>query len=525
MVWPSSLPTRFDTQASRDFQERTADPPTSRGNHPGALDIDSAFEREELVAATLRLKQAVVSGLAIWFAFGALDIVVNIVFDLHQMPAFAGLRLGGGLLVLAVWKMVVRYPPESLTGLRVADSVIYTMGAVLITVMCTLFWGLKSPYGPGICLILAGRTIVANEPWKKALVASGVPALAFPVTMLLSALVSPTLAAQFHDRRAVAIFTVTCSFVLGTVLIMVVSSHVVWSLRRQLFEARNIGRYKLTRRVGSGGMGEVWLADDRVLMRAVALKFLRTDIRDAGVAVARFKREVRATARLTHAHTIRVFDYGTTHDGLCYYAMEYLEGETLAAFVRREGPLAAERAISIGLQVAGALGEAHACGIIHRDVKPENLFLTSPADRDFVKVLDFGIAKVIGTGADASATIADTFVGTPAYVSPEVAAGKAAGPRSDVYSLGAVIYFLLCGHPPFEAENARLILSAHVQQSPVPPSSKLGRPLPAALEAVVLRCLEKDPDARFASATLLAAALAECRVPEPRRMDSAPLRP
>ena len=287
-------------------------------------------------------------------------------------------------------------------------------------------------------------------------------------------------------------------------------SHLTWTLRSQVFEARNLGRYRLRRLIATGGMGEVWLAYHPGLKRDVAVKILKPEEQERSQsALARFEREVRATSELTHPNTVRVFDYGTTDDGLWYYVMELLEGETVAEHVARLGPLPPARAVHIVGQVARALAEAHGRGIVHRDIKPENLFLTSMGgEHDFVKVIDFGIAKV--ESADGNMTGTGWVMGTPAYMSPEVAMGAPADARSDVYGLGEVFYFMLCGKPPFRADNVAALIFAQVHQQVVSPSRILGRQLPADVEAVVMRSLEKDPGERFPTAAEFALALASC---------------
>jgi serine/threonine-protein kinase len=245
----------------------------------------------------------------------------------------------------------------------------------------------------------------------------------------------------------------------------------------------------------------------------VAIKILRNEARmGSDNAVLRFEREARATAELLHPNTVRVFDYGATEDGLLYYVMELLEGETLAEHVERLGPLPAARAVHIIGQAARALGEAHVRGIVHRDIKPENLFLTSlGGEHDFVKVLDFGIAKIM-QDTDPTMTRTGWLLGTPRYISPEVVSGKPADARSDVYGLGAVLYFLLCSKPPFDGESASAVVFAQVHHKPTPPSQRIGRPIPADLEAVVMRALRKDPNERYESASVFALALSSCTV-------------
>jgi eukaryotic-like serine/threonine-protein kinase len=302
--------------------------------------------------------------------------------------------------------------------------------------------------------------------------------------------------------------------------LLVLGGHVVWQLRRQLFEAREIGRYKLKERIGRGGMGEVWRASHVGLKRDVAVKILRSGSDHIDEAVARFEREVRATTELRHPNTVRIHDYGTTDDGLWFYAMEYLEGETLGALIERESPLDAQRTIRIALQVGRALAEAHEHGIVHRDVKPENVFLTEVAgERDFVKVLDFGIAREIASAPGETLTLVGSVVGTPAFMAPEQATGANAEPASDVYSLGAVIYKCLTGHAPFEKATDAAVLEAQLSE-PLPPMSAWAQ-VPPDLEQVVVRCLAKRAEDRYAHGGELADALAACAIdldPLSRRM-------
>jgi eukaryotic-like serine/threonine-protein kinase len=254
----------------------------------------------------------------------------------------------------------------------------------------------------------------------------------------------------------------------------------------------------------------VWAAFHTGLGREVALKTLRPERADA-VAVQRFEREVRAMTELTHPNTVRVFDHGVTDDGLWYYTMELLEGADLATLVAREGPLPPARAVYLVDQACRALAEAHARGTIHRDLKPENLFVTrAGTEGDFIKVLDFGIAKVLEEAESATLTREGTIAGTPSFMSPESAMGRPTTAASDVYALGAVLYFVLAGRPPFEQTALPALLFAHVSEAPAPPSDKRGEALPEDLEQVVLRALEKQPEARYPDAGALAAALSQC---------------
>jgi serine/threonine-protein kinase len=394
--------------------------------------------------------------------------------------------------------------------LLAVDILVYASVAIGMALLCIEFRGLASPYMPGFCLCLLTRAVTAAVPWRRGVGLTAIPLGAFFSVLLGSALCLPRIAAQLRDPAALTTLLINSAYVVGAALSLVLGGHIVWSLQRQVFEARSLGRYRLKRRLAAGGMGDVWLAYHPGLKRDVAVKILRPDERErSGLALARFEREVRATADLTHPNTVRVFDYGVTEDGLWYYVMELLEGETLADCVGRQGALAPARAVYIVSQAARALAEAHERGIVHRDVKPENIFLTSlGGEQDFVKVIDFGIAKVANT--ETKMTDTGALLGTPAYMSPEMAMGLSADARSDVYALGSVLYFLLCGRPPFDAESAGALIFAHVNEQAVPPSRLAGRPIPAEVEAVVMRALAKDPGERFADAAQFALALAAC---------------
>jgi serine/threonine-protein kinase len=225
----------------------------------------------------------------------------------------------------------------------------------------------------------------------------------------------------------------------------------------------------------------------------------------------RFEREVQHTSRLVHPNTISIFDYGRTADGTFYYVMEYLDGMDLQHLVDQFGPVEPARTIHILAQVSGALAEAHALGLIHRDIKPANIILTErPDEPDVVKVVDFGLVKRFGGNLDESAAT-DAIVGTPLYMAPEaISRPDTVDGRSDLYAVGAVAYFLLTGKHVFEAASVLEVCSKHMLEAPVPPSQRLGKPLPADLEAIVLGCLAKDRDARPASAALLRTALLAC---------------
>jgi eukaryotic-like serine/threonine-protein kinase len=264
-------------------------------------------------------------------------------------------------------------------------------------------------------------------------------------------------------------------------------------------------RYAVGELLGRGGMAEVYLATDRVLDRPVAFKVLGGWLANDVMFVERFRREALAAARISHPNLVAVFDAGS-EDGVDYIVMEHVPGETLADVLRREGRLHPDRAIRIAASVADALEVAHAARIVHRDVKPANVMLT-PDGR--TKLMDLGIARSID---GESITHASSILGTAGYISPEQARGDPVDHRSDIYSLGCVLYEMLTGSQPFEAQDPLAVAYKHVHEVPVSPTA-LEPSIPPALEAVTLRAMEKEPAARFQSAAELTSALDDRTVP------------
>ncbi len=399
-------------------------------------------------------------------------------------------------------------PPPSPAALRGLDVLVHGTGTLAVAMMALRYHGIASPYAHAVSAIIVTRSVALPERWQRGLPWGAVSASLYPLTLLAAALVSPAVAADFHRPERVSELVLGVGLQLVVLVLMATGGHATWALRRKVFETRAVGRYRLTKKLGAGAMGEVWLAHHPALKRDVAVKLLKGEASDA--AVHRFEREVRATAELIHPNTVRVFDYGTTDEGDWFYAMEFVPGETLATLVKRDGPLAADRVVHIALQAARALGEAHEHGIIHRDIKPENLMITQHGGAsDFVKVLDFGVAKVASereTHASASLTRDGAVLGTPLYMSPEQGQGDAVDARSDLYALGCVMYFALCGAAPFDTGNSATTILQHMTKAP-PDLADRGVTVPAPLRAVVSRCLAKAPDERYPDAAALADAL------------------
>ena len=278
------------------------------------------------------------------------------------------------------------------------------------------------------------------------------------------------------------------------------------------------GKYRIEERIGQGGMGTVYRAVQSGLNRDVAVKILKRELNVDRDTVARFHREANAMSLLHHPNTVRVYDFGQTDDGLLYLVMELLRGELITTRLTREGALNELEALRFTQQILRSLAEAHSKGLVHRDLKPDNIFVANVEGhhQPVVKVLDFGIAKVVAPdkALDQFETQAGTVFGTPRYMSPEQAQGGQLDNRSDLYSVGTLLYQMLTGRAPFVDDDAVVVMAKHIREMPDPPRKAApDRRIPASLEAAVMRALAKEPSARFQEATEFEAALEAC-VPE-----------
>jgi serine/threonine protein kinase len=290
---------------------------------------------------------------------------------------------------------------------------------------------------------------------------------------------------------------------------------IVARLRREAqkasIEARQLGQYKLESKLGAGAMGVVYLGHHAMLRRPTAIKLLDLDkVNDA--SIQRFEREVQITCQLNHPNTVAIYDYGRTPEGVFYYAMEFLDGVNLQTLIEQYGPQSEGRVIRILLQLCGSLFEAHSLGLVHRDIKPSNLMLNRRGcESDVLKVLDFGLVKAIDEEKQANLTSANSLTGTPLYMAPEaIQSPNSVDSRSDLYAVGAVGYFLLTGQPVFAAAGLMELCQQHIDAIPIPPSTRLGKPVSPELESALLGCLEKSRSKRPATARDLAQLLLRC---------------
>jgi serine/threonine-protein kinase len=358
-------------------------------------------------------------------------------------------------------------------------------------------------------IVLYGMFI--PNTWRRAAAVVGVMVAATLLSPLALRLLHP---AVFRFAAPLLTFETVSENVLMLAIgagVTVYATHIVNALRVEAFVARQLNQYRLKGRIGAGGMGVVYLAEHQLLKRPCALKLIAPDRAGDPKALARFEREVRTTARLSHPNTVEIYDYGRTEDGTFYYVMELLSGLSLSDLVERHGPLPPGRAIFLLRQVCGALGEAHAAGLVHRDLKPANIFAARRGNlHDFVKLLDFGLVIPAPDPSTAEPSGESRIVGSPLYMAPEQATGDTRpDARADLYGLGAVAYHLLTGRAPFAGLTAMAVMVA-VARDPVEPPSRHRPGLPHDLERVVVRCLAKSPADRYPDADALDRELAAC---------------
>jgi eukaryotic-like serine/threonine-protein kinase len=348
-------------------------------------------------------------------------------------------------------------------------------------------------------------TVVVPTTPRRSLLSALVSVSAVPVIIGLVVASHPT---AMHLNPAQFFFGLVFPYILVSGMAYV-GARVVYQLGSEVKRARELGSYRLEKKLGQGGMGEVWQARHRMLTRPAAIKLIRARPAadgDAGVtneAVRRFEREAQVIARLRSPHTVELFDFGRADDGAFYYVMELLDGLDTDTLVRRFGPVPPERAVYILRQICHSLSEAQSCGLVHRDIKPANIFLCRYGEEhDFVKVLDFGIVGAVRDGDAPSVveTREHAVRGTPAFIAPEQAMGKEVDWRADIYATGCVAYWLLTGQLVFTADTPMGYLLKHAHDQPSAPSSRTDLPIPKLLENLVLSCLAKNPGDRPQSA-------------------------
>jgi serine/threonine-protein kinase len=440
-------------------------------------------------------------------------------------PAVAAIEAAGIALCAAMF-LYVRFSNHSLetkSEVGLPFMVLNATGVALINTWArTPAMDAVGQLSWNTVVILVSSMLMSTTP-RKILIASLVAATTDPVGVWLAHLRGVAVPSAF-DTIVYYTPNYACAVVAA------VPAHALQRLGRRLRHVQEMGSYHLVEMLGRGGMGEVWRARHRLLARDAAIKLVRPELlgasteSDARTMLRRFEREAQATAALSSPHTIQVFDFGVTTDRTFYYVMELLTGRDLDSLVRQFGPLPASRALYLLRQVCHSLADAHARGLVHRDVTPSNIYACRMGiEYDFVKVLDFGLVKfeeprvmerTLLTGAHMT-------TGTPAFMAPEVILEHAVDQRADVYAVGCVAYFLLTGQLVFQADTPMKMFIQHLQARPLPPSQRTELPIPRDVDALVLACLEKDPSRRPQDARELLRAIDQCLARAPWNQEAA----
>jgi hypothetical protein len=427
----------------------------------------------------------------------------------------ASLVFGGTYLICRRWRL-------SMEALRRLDMIALILGCTLYALMGAYLMRLELAAGFDTTIGgYAGLLASVNSVMARAIAVPSTPRRTLIGS--IAAMLPLVPATAFASAGSVVMTLNVVSWCAVCIAIATVGSRVIFGLRSEAARVKRLGQYTLEHKIGAGGMGIVYRASHAMLRRPTAIKLLPPE-RAGEASLLRFEREVQMTARLSHPNTVAIYDYGRTPDGVFYYAMEFLDGINLEDLVRAHGPQTAGRVILILDQVCGALNEAHGSGLVHRDIKPANIILTERGgEPDVAKVVDFGLVKpLLPSSPELTTTGTGVLTGTPLYLSPEaMTTPEVADPRSDLYALGAVGYFLLTGRPVFEAATVAEIIGHHLHTEPIEPSRRVNHPVPSDLERVIMQCLRKDPAARPASARALRDALRACTQVRPWTSDEA----
>jgi serine/threonine protein kinase len=500
--WPSPMPSQSVTPTAPRQPDITG---ADRIADPRAY----LQERVTLYAKALFLFFAVVNVLD---ALGTVLMVIqeSVFFSPTRFIAF------GIVVVLGLFWLYLRQGERGAQLLSVLEATVTI--AVSVAFATTAFDDQGIDGGGHIMAAVATIMVMALVMVRAAVVPSTalrtllIGAVCTAPLVIVSTLVwdAPSPLAHYGSSVVGAIFGGVAAF--SYTVVSAIISQIIFGLQAKVRAALQLGQYTLEEKIGEGGMGSVYKARHVLLRRPTAVKLLPPH-KAGEQAIARFEREVRQTSRLTHPNTVAIFDFGHTPDGVFYYAMEYLEGVALDELVEIAGPQPAGRVIHILVQAADALAEAHGKGLIHRDVKPANIVLCERGGiDDVVKVLDFGLVKDVGTAEDAQLSVTAAITGTPLYIAPESLSDPTAiDGRTDLYALGGVAYELLTGQPVFDGKTVIEICSHHLHSEPRPPSERLGEPIDADLEAIVMQCLQKKPEDRPTDAAALRDALLACR--------------
>jgi serine/threonine-protein kinase len=500
---------------------RTRDPrviePRVRTEAPGLRDQTSSRLPDALVSEQVqRLAVSSAVGAGLWTYGLAMDTIVRPLTWGTVVPQTTVAIEMLAIAISGLMFLYVRYashPPRTKCDTGLFYLVLNAIGVALLN-----DWAL-----------MPGSETVSRLSWNTVVILVG--SMIMPTTprrMLAASIAAASmdpLAIGLAHLRGLPVPSVVNTFVLfmpnyACAVVATLPSHVLQRLARRLRHAQEMGSYHLIELLGRGGMGEVWRGRHRLLARSAAIKLVRPELLGAGSEaearsmLRRFEKEAQATAALSSPHTIRLFDFGVTEDQTFYYVMELLSGRDLESLVRGFGPIPADRTLFLLRQVCHSLADAHARGLVHRDVTPSNVYVCRMGlDYDFVKVLDFGLVKSSDQSTIETTLLTgpQTTSGTPAFMAPEIILQGEVDQRADVYALGCVAYYMLTGQLAFEGETPIKMFVQHLQTPPVPPSQRTELPIPREVDELVMACLEKDPRRRPKNATELLRIVERCQ--------------
>ena len=422
---------------------------------------------------------------------------------LHTVTDIAGLVLAAGMFAYVRFGTA---PPARKVNVGLGFLVWNAIGLAIVDTWVSPPGATQLNYVSPVAVATLIYAVIAPAPPRQMLTAAFVAATMDPLAWAVAALIGHPVV-SLSEAIVYAAPTYMCAAVVA------LPARTMQRLGRGMREVQELGSYRLTTLLGHGAMGEVWEARHRLLVRRAAIKLVRPDrfgarnAADVMATLRRFEREVNAAAELGSPHTINIFDFGVTDEGTFYYVMELLVGRNLENLVHDFGPLPADRVVYLIDQVCHSLAEAHARGLVHRDIKPANIYACRMGlEYDCAKVLDFGLVMVQQEREGNELEEDGTTAGTPAYMSPEAIRGDAnIDGRADIYGLGCVMYYLLTGQLVFEARTSKQMFAHHLETIPTVPSLRSELPVPPELDALVMACLEKDPDHRPQSAAEVAA--------------------
>ncbi len=480
------------------------------------------------------LLRARLLGISALFAIGSIAALSANLLQALLLPLWAP---GLALAIFGCAAAVIHFKPDlSLHVVRGLELAVFGTAALLLSAHASISLGQALQHG--------SAAVLASLPLREALIFSflvviyGIfipntigraAAVTFPLAGLMPTAFFFTFLTEVPSRELDPFFntslTESLAFLSGAAVISVGAATLISMYQRSAIDARDLGLYSLKKRIGQGGIGEVWPAEHQMLARPAAIKIVRPEIlkEEAGDSddrvertLKRFEREAQATASLRSPHTVELYDFGRTAAGVFYYVMEFLDGLDLDTLVEQHGPTSPERTVFLLQQACESLGDAHSHGLIHRDVKPANLYACRMglAD-DFLKVLDFGLVKdQREPEGSLKLTIQEATTGTPAFMPPEMAVGSEdIDARSDIYSLGCVAYWMLTGQTVFDQTNPVAMAIDHVKTEPDPPSIRTEIEVPAELDEIILKSLAKRPEDRYQTAIEFKDALEGCPLP------------